>query len=106
MSERRAAMIRVEARAKVNLYLHVTGRRADGYHLLDSLVVFPAIGDTVEVQPADLPKPQPAEQQLVIARRRSRGSNPDAQGLDRHAAARPAMTAWYRQVHQPDHEAP
>ncbi len=93
MSERRAAMIRVEARAKVNLYLHVTGRRADGYHLLDSLVVFPAIGDTVEVQPADLPKPQPAEQQLVIARRRSRGSNPDAQGLDRHAAARPAMTA-------------
>jgi len=28
------------ARAKVNLYLHVTGRRADGYHLLDSLIVF------------------------------------------------------------------
>ncbi|MDX5360668.1 MAG: 4-(cytidine 5'-diphospho)-2-C-methyl-D-erythritol kinase [Alphaproteobacteria bacterium] len=28
------------ARAKVNLALHVTGRRGDGYHLLDSLVVF------------------------------------------------------------------
>ncbi|MDC1215150.1 4-(cytidine 5'-diphospho)-2-C-methyl-D-erythritol kinase, partial [Rhodospirillales bacterium] len=27
------------APAKVNLYLHVTGKRADGYHLLDSLVV-------------------------------------------------------------------
>ncbi|WP_150525921.1 4-(cytidine 5'-diphospho)-2-C-methyl-D-erythritol kinase [Roseibium sediminis] len=33
------------ARAKVNLSLHVTGQRGDGYHLLDSLVVFPKIGD-------------------------------------------------------------
>jgi 4-diphosphocytidyl-2-C-methyl-D-erythritol kinase len=33
------------APAKVNLALHVTGRRADGYHLLDSLVVFPRVGD-------------------------------------------------------------
>ena len=28
------------APAKINLYLHVTGKRDDGYHLLDSLVVF------------------------------------------------------------------
>lgn len=35
------------APAKVNLYLHVTGRRPDGYHLLESLVVFAGIGDTV-----------------------------------------------------------
>lgn len=35
------------ARAKVNLCLHVTGRRPDGYHLLDSLVVFPATGDRI-----------------------------------------------------------
>jgi 4-diphosphocytidyl-2-C-methyl-D-erythritol kinase len=40
------------APAKVNLALHVTGRRRDGYHLLDSLVVFPAIGDLVEAEPA------------------------------------------------------
>src|ERR1700722_5478764 len=40
------------APAKVNLYLHVTGRRADGYHLLDSLAVFPAVGDIVSVAPA------------------------------------------------------
>jgi len=40
------------ARAKVNLSLHVTGRRDDGYHLLDSLVVFPEIGDRIEVEPA------------------------------------------------------
>lgn len=41
------------ARAKVNLALHVTGQRADGYHLLDSLVVFPAIGDVLLAEPAD-----------------------------------------------------
>ena len=40
------------APAKVNLALHVTGRRSDGYHLLDSLVVFPALGDLVEAEPA------------------------------------------------------
>ncbi|MCF3642903.1 4-(cytidine 5'-diphospho)-2-C-methyl-D-erythritol kinase, partial [Rhizobium sp. TRM95111] len=31
--------------AKVNLALHVTGRRPDGYHLLDSLVTFADHGD-------------------------------------------------------------
>ncbi|HLY88283.1 MAG TPA: 4-(cytidine 5'-diphospho)-2-C-methyl-D-erythritol kinase [Acetobacteraceae bacterium] len=35
------------APAKANLFLHVTGRRADGYHLLDSLVVFAAAGDVL-----------------------------------------------------------
>lgn len=39
------------APAKINLTLHVTGRRADGYHLLDSLVVFADVGDRVAVQP-------------------------------------------------------
>lgn len=41
------------ARAKVNLALHVTGRRADGYHLLDSLVTFADLGDRVTAEPAD-----------------------------------------------------
>ena len=40
------------APAKVNLYLHVTGRRADGYHLLDSLAVFGPAEDTVAAAPA------------------------------------------------------
>ncbi len=35
----------VFAPAKVNLALHIVGRRADGYHLIDSLVVFADIGD-------------------------------------------------------------
>lgn len=41
------------APAKVNLYLHVLGRRADGYHFLDSLAVFPAVADRLRVNAAD-----------------------------------------------------
>jgi 4-diphosphocytidyl-2-C-methyl-D-erythritol kinase len=40
------------APAKINLALHVTGRRADGYHLLESLVVFAEFGDRLTVGPA------------------------------------------------------
>lgn len=39
------------APAKVNLYLHVTGRRADGYHLLDSLAVFGPAADRLSARP-------------------------------------------------------
>lgn len=41
------------ARAKINLCLHVTGQRGDGYHLLDSLVVFADLGDRISVAPAE-----------------------------------------------------
>ncbi len=41
------------APAKINLTLHVTGQRADGYHLLDSLVVFADVGDRIVVHDAD-----------------------------------------------------
>ncbi len=44
--------LRFAAPAKINLYLHVVGRRTDGYHLLDSLIAFAGIGDTVAVAPA------------------------------------------------------
>lgn len=40
------------APAKVNLTLHVTGRRADGYHLLDSLVAFAGAGDRLRAAAA------------------------------------------------------
>ncbi|MGE3784950.1 MAG: 4-(cytidine 5'-diphospho)-2-C-methyl-D-erythritol kinase [Alphaproteobacteria bacterium] len=43
----------VLAPAKVNLYLHVVGRRADGYHLLDSLVAFADVGDRIAGSPAE-----------------------------------------------------
>ena len=41
------------APAKVNLALHVLGRRTDGYHVLDSLVVFASIGDHVRAEAAE-----------------------------------------------------
>ena len=41
--------IRALARAKINLALHVTGQRADGYHTLDSLVAFADFGDQITV---------------------------------------------------------
>ena len=46
-----AASVSVEAPAKINLFLHVTGRRPDGYHLLESLVAFAEIHDRIEVGP-------------------------------------------------------
>ena len=41
------------APAKINLDLHVTGRRADGYHELDSLTAFAAFGDRVVLHEHD-----------------------------------------------------
>lgn len=52
---RKTDPIREFAPAKINLCLHVTGQRADGYHLLDSLVVFAGIGDWLEARPAPAP---------------------------------------------------
>ncbi len=43
----------VLAPAKLNLALHVTGRRPDGYHLLDSLVAFTRFGDRLTITTAD-----------------------------------------------------
>ena len=40
------------APAKLNLALHVTGRRPDGYHALDMLVAFADVGDELEATPA------------------------------------------------------
>jgi 4-diphosphocytidyl-2-C-methyl-D-erythritol kinase len=46
-------MLTCFAPAKINLYLHITGRRADGYHLLDSLVAFVSVGDRLQLEPSD-----------------------------------------------------
>ena len=43
---------RIRAPAKLNLNLRVTGRRDDGYHFLDSVVVFTGFGDWIELEPA------------------------------------------------------
>mgnify|MGYP001815202845 CR=1 FL=1 len=44
---------KADAPAKVNLTLHVTGQREDGYHLLDSLVVFVDVADHLTATHAD-----------------------------------------------------
>lgn len=43
-------MLTVAAPAKVNLFLHVTGRRPDGYHTLESLVTLIDLADTVVIE--------------------------------------------------------
>lgn len=52
LNDTKRALVEELARAKVNLALHITGQREDGYHTLDSLVVFPELGDVVAVKPA------------------------------------------------------
>jgi 4-diphosphocytidyl-2-C-methyl-D-erythritol kinase len=64
----------VPAPAKLNLFLHVTGRRADGYHLLETLFVALDFGDSIElacradgaiVRTVDLPG-VPAQSDLAV----------------------------------------
>lgn len=63
------------APAKVNLFLHVGDKRADGYHNLLSLVVFADVGDRLSLAPADrlvlkvtgaFPNTGPADDNLVL----------------------------------------
>lgn len=47
------ATMQRHAHAKINLTLRITGRRDDGYHLLDSLVIFADLNDTITLKEAD-----------------------------------------------------
>lgn len=67
------------APAKINLTLHVTGQRADGYHLLDSLVVFADLGDRLWLEPA-------GEMSLRVTGPFARGVPEDARNLVWRAA--------------------
>ena len=49
------AVINERARAKINLTLRVLGRRADGYHLLESLIAFADVADGVRFLPGAPP---------------------------------------------------
>ena len=42
--------IEEKGRAKINLALHVTGVRGDGYHVLDSIVIFTDIFDSLVIK--------------------------------------------------------
>lgn len=68
-------MITEFAAAKINLALHVTGKREDGYHLLDSAVMFASdAGDVLEVSFAD-------ETSLTVSGPFSQGLETDAGNL-------------------------
>ncbi len=59
------------ALAKINLSLHIVGRRHDGYHLLDSLVAFADIGDSLDFRHA--------RELSLVARGRFSAALPDDQ---------------------------
>lgn len=71
------ALYDVPAPAKLNLFLHVTGRRADGYHLLQSAFMLIDWCDTLhfqrrndgQIQREDLGPPLPADDLIVRAAR-------------------------------------
>jgi 4-diphosphocytidyl-2-C-methyl-D-erythritol kinase len=67
----------VAAPAKVNLFLHVTGRRADGYHTLESLMAFVDLADTITLVRRD---------DGVIRRKRDVAGVPEAHDLAVRAA--------------------
>jgi 4-diphosphocytidyl-2-C-methyl-D-erythritol kinase len=85
------ASLTVAAPAKLNLFLHVTGRRADGYHTLESLMVTLDYGDTVSlarrddgriVRVSELPGVPPESDLAVRAARALRDATGTALGVD------------------------
>lgn len=84
-----ALPLTTRARAKVNLDLRVLGRRADGYHELESLVAFAGVGDTLSLDPG-------APLSLTLAGPRAEGLAVDDGNLVLRAAralaaARPSL---------------
>ncbi|MBR3764271.1 MAG: 4-(cytidine 5'-diphospho)-2-C-methyl-D-erythritol kinase [Clostridia bacterium] len=69
--------MRIEARAKINWTLDITGQRADGYHLMDMLMQPVTLCDTVTLSPAD---------ELTL----TCGGSPLLPADDRHLALRAA----------------
>jgi 4-diphosphocytidyl-2-C-methyl-D-erythritol kinase len=89
-------MIEEFAPAKVNMALHVTGRRADGYHLLDSLVVFASAGDRLSFEAA-------AEDRLTLSGRFAATLSDDAAPGAGNLVirARDALRGWAAQAGRP-----
>ena len=79
------------APAKINLFLHVTGRRADGYHLLQTLFQFVDHGDDIAIAVRDdgdvrrlnaLPGVEPEQDLVVRAARMLQQASGCAAGAD------------------------
>jgi 4-diphosphocytidyl-2-C-methyl-D-erythritol kinase len=86
------AIHEVSAPAKLNLFLHVVGRRADGYHLLQSVFVLLDWCDTLHferrpdgrLQRHDLGPPLPADDLCLRAARALQQASGCAAGADIH----------------------
>ncbi len=84
------ALFDVPAPAKLNLFLHVTGRRTDGYHLLQSVFMLIDWCDTLHfecndqgrIQRHDLGAPLPADDLITRAATLLRQSTGTTQGAD------------------------
>jgi 4-diphosphocytidyl-2-C-methyl-D-erythritol kinase len=74
-----SAVLRARAPAKINLTLHVPRRRADGWHELESLVVFSRSGDLLTLTPGDALS-------LGVDGPRAAAAGPDADNLVLRAA--------------------
>ncbi len=77
------------ARAKINLALHVTGRRADGFHTIDTLVVFTEFGDLITLREQE----NPPEVRLSI-----KGPFADSLASDHNNMVIQAMTMLEKQT--------
>lgn len=86
------ALYELPAPAKVNLFLHVVGRRADGYHLLQSVFVLIDWADTLHIERRtdnrlrrhDLSTPLPADDLCLRAARALQQASGSALGADIH----------------------
>ena len=76
------------ARAKINLTLRVLGRRADGYHLLESLIAFADVADDVTFTPGAAREVRMSGQYAAAIA----GNNLVDTALDRIAATDPQAT--------------
>ncbi len=52
MNKEREKLLCIDAPAKINLYLHITGKRTDGLHELESLIVFAETCDVISFRPS------------------------------------------------------
>jgi len=90
------ALYELPAPAKINLFLHVVGRRADGYHLLQSVFMLIDWADTLHIerrrdgklQRHDLGAPLPADDLCLRAARALQHASASTLGADIHIEKR------------------